>query len=62
MAAAGGSGNRRGPSMNIAPYSQHLGDFFTGWSSVLVKGLEPIYSRAWGWQALPGAKSRESLF
>jgi hypothetical protein len=49
----------RRPVPKIAPYSQQLGDFFTGCSSVLVKHGDPIYSPAWGW-LIDWDKSRES--
>jgi hypothetical protein len=47
-------------TQDIAPYSQQLGDFFTGFVSVLVKGLEPIYSAGLGMTDFSGAKSREN--
>src|SRR5437762_8775004 len=60
MAAAVQSGNRGLAGTDIAPYSQHVGDFFTGLLSVLVKGVRPIYSAGLGMADLSGAKSRES--
>ena len=62
MAAAVQSGNCDRVHSEIAPYSQQLGDFFTGLMSVLVKTPWPIYSARLGMADLPGAKSRESQF
>jgi hypothetical protein len=50
--------NRRRFGTDIAPYSQQLGDFFTGSMSVLVKSPERIYSAGLGMADLTGAKSR----
>src|SRR5215213_4583762 len=43
-----------GASGDIAPYSQHVGDFFTGATSVLVKTLAPNYRPRLGTTDLPG--------
>jgi hypothetical protein len=62
-AAYGRTGRKQQPrarTQNIAPYSQQLGDFFTWIVSVLVKGLEPIYSAGLGMTDFSGAKSREN--
>ena len=51
----------RGARGDIAPISQHVGDFFTGTMSVLVKTLAPNYRPRLGTTDLLGCKCRESL-
>jgi DnaK suppressor protein len=52
--------NRERARLKIAPYSQQLGDFFTGGSSVLVKNWAHNYSAELGKDGFIGDKPRKS--
>ena len=52
MAGWRGTRNRAEPTGDIAPYSQHVVDFFTVPSSVLVKPQALNYRRALGMTGL----------
>jgi len=52
MAAVQPRGNRAEPTSDIAPYSQHVVDFFTVLLSVLVKPQALNYRRALGMTGL----------